>query len=101
MQSGQSHVQGQKNEFEDLLFIPAGAEAFAADVIFDRSVLLQNVECQTAKGGRNLGVHFTEPWRLRLASSAKVTSSRDAVGPRSTSGCGCARRGRGHSLHGC
>ncbi len=35
------------------MLIPAGAEAFAADVIFDRSVQLEDVERHAANGGRD------------------------------------------------
>lgn len=40
--------------FEDLL-IPASAEAFAADVLFDRGVQWENVKGHGANGGRDLG----------------------------------------------
>ena len=32
-------------------FVPAGSESFAADVLFEGSVLLENVEGKSAEGG--------------------------------------------------
>ena len=67
--------KGWSNAFEDL-FIPACAEAFAADVISDRRVLLQNVEGHAAKRGRFFGGRPPELMPAVDAATSRSHSSR-------------------------
>jgi len=64
-------LKSSQNTFK-FIQIPSGSESFPSNVVFDRSVGLQNGECESSKTEIISGPFLL---RIRLRSSANVSSS--------------------------